>query len=152
MRLSRLFWTPPKAVMSALSKLAARSGISNSPFLEAIRQVQYDVGKGNCIYAHVTLVPHIKTAGEVKTKPTQHSVKELRQIGILARYSSLSLRKELERSVKEKISLFGNVGVDCVFSAVDVPTIYQLPIALHQEGLDDRISEPPQYLVAASFT
>ena len=115
--------------------------IESLPFLEAIRQVQYDVGKGNCIYAHVTLVPHIKTAGEVKTKPTQHSVKELRQIGISPDILLCRCEKELERSVKEKISLFGNVGVDCVFSAVDVPTIYQLPIALHQEGLDDRISE-----------
>ena len=98
------------------------------------------IEKGNCIYAHVTLVPHIKTVGEVKTT-TQHSVKELRQIGISPDILLCRCENELERSVKEKISLFGNVGVDCVFSAVDVPTIYQLPIALHQEGLDDRISE-----------
>ena len=115
--------------------------IESLPFLEAIRQVPYDVGKENCIFIHLTLVPHIKTAGEVKTKPTQHSVKELRQIGISPDILLCRCENPLEKHVKDKISLFGNVGTDCVFSAVDVPTIYQLPIALHQEGLDDKIAE-----------
>jgi len=115
--------------------------IESLPFLEAIRQVPHDIGKENCVYIHLTLVPHIKTAGEVKTKPTQHSVKELRQIGISPDILLCRCENPLERHVKSKISLFGNVGIDCVFSAVDVPTIYQLPLELHKEGLDDKIAE-----------
>jgi len=115
--------------------------IESLPFLEAIRQVPYDVGKENCIYIHLTLVPYIKTAGEVKTKPTQHSVKELRNIGISPDILLCRCESPLTKPVKAKISLFGNVGLDSVFSAVDVPTIYQLPIELHQEGLDDKIAE-----------
>lgn len=115
--------------------------IESLPFLEAIRQVPYDVGKENCIYLHLTLVPYIKTAGEVKTKPTQHSVKELRNIGISPDILLCRCEEPLTKAVKSKISLFGNVGLDSVFSAVDVPTIYQLPIALYEEGLDDKIAE-----------
>ncbi|MBT6176376.1 MAG: CTP synthase [Deltaproteobacteria bacterium] len=115
--------------------------IESLPFLEAIRQIPYDVGKGNCIYIHLTLVPYIKTAGEVKTKPTQHSVKELRNIGISPDILLCRCEAPLTKAVKSKISLFGSVGLDSVFSAVDVPTIYQLPIALHQQGLDDKIAE-----------
>lgn len=115
--------------------------IESLPFLEAIRQIPYDVGKSNCIYIHLTLVPYIKTAGEVKTKPTQHSVKELRNIGISPDILLCRCEAPLTKAVKSKISLFGSVGLDSVFSAVDVPTIYQLPIALHEEGLDDKIAE-----------
>lgn len=115
--------------------------IESLPFLEAIRQIPYDVGKANCIYIHLTLVPYIKTAGEVKTKPTQHSVKELRNIGISPDILLCRCEAPLTKAVKSKISLFGSVGLDSVFSAVDVPTIYQLPISLHQQGLDDKISE-----------
>ncbi len=115
--------------------------IESLPFLEAIRQIPYDVGKENCIYIHLTLVPYIKTAGEVKTKPTQHSVKELRNIGISPDILLCRCEAPLTKAVKSKISLFGSVGLDSVFSAVDVPTIYQLPIALHQQGLDDKIAE-----------
>ena len=115
--------------------------IESLPFLEAIRQIPYDVGKENCIYIHLTLVPYIKTAGEVKTKPTQHSVKELRNIGISPDILLCRCESPLSKSVKSKISLFGSVGMDSVFSAVDVPTIYQLPISLHQQGLDDKIAE-----------
>ena len=115
--------------------------IESLPFLEAIRQIPYDVGKGNCIYIHLTLVPYIKTAGEVKTKPTQHSVKELRNIGISPDILLCRCEAPLTKAVKSKISLFGSVGLDSVFSAVDVPTIYQLPISLHQQGLDDKIAE-----------
>jgi CTP synthase len=115
--------------------------IESLPFLEAIRQFAYDVGRENVLYIHLTLVPYIKTAGEVKTKPTQHSVKELRSIGIIPDILLCRCEQPLERPVKQKIALFGNVGVDCVFSAVDVPSIYQLPIELHREGLDDRVAE-----------
>jgi CTP synthase len=115
--------------------------IESLPFLEAIRQVQYDVGKQDAIYIHLTLVPFIKTAGEVKTKPTQHSVKELRQIGISPDILLCRCEQPLDRHVKKKIALFSSVGGDCVFSAVDVGCIYQLPIELNREGLDDKIAE-----------
>jgi CTP synthase len=115
--------------------------IESLPFLEAIRQMSYEVGKQDAIYIHLTLVPYIKTAGEVKTKPTQHSVKDLREIGISPHILLGRCEVALEKSVKQKIALFSSVGQDCVFSAVDVPCIYQLPIELHKEGLDDRIAE-----------
>ena len=115
--------------------------IESLPFLEAIRQVQYDVGKDDAIYVHLTLVPYIKTAGEVKTKPTQHSVKELRAIGITPDILLCRCEQPLDRNVKQKIALFSSVGVDCVFSAVDVSCIYKLPIELNREGMDDKIAE-----------
>lgn len=115
--------------------------IESLPFLEAIRQVQYDVGKEDAIYIHLTLVPYIRTAGEVKTKPTQHSVKELRQIGISPNILICRCEQRLDRQVKKKIALFCSVGVDSVFSAADVSCIYQLPLELHDDGLDDKIAE-----------
>ncbi len=115
--------------------------IESLPFLEAIRQIPYDVGREHVLYIHMTLVPYLKTAGEVKTKPTQHSVKELREIGIIPDILLCRCERPLEQSVKEKIALFGSVHVDSVFSVVDVPLIYQLPIELHREGLDDKIAE-----------
>lgn len=115
--------------------------IESLPFLEAIRQLALDVGRDDVLYLHVTLVPYIKTAGEVKTKPTQHSVKDLREIGITPDILLCRCEVPLEKNVKQKISLFGSVGVDCVFSAVDVPVLYQLPLELHKEGLDDKIAE-----------
>ncbi|MEK7706087.1 MAG: CTP synthase [Myxococcota bacterium] len=115
--------------------------IESLPFLEAIRQVPYEIGKENVVYIHVTLVPFIKAAGEVKTKPTQHSVKDLREIGISPDILLCRSEANLTKQVKDKIALFGSVGVDCVFSAVDVPIIYQLPIELHREGLDDKLAE-----------
>jgi len=115
--------------------------IESLPFLEAIRQIPYEAGKENVAYVHVTLVPFIKAAGEVKTKPTQHSVKELREIGISPDILLCRSETTLSRQVKDKIALFGSVRVDSVFSAVDVPIIYQLPIELHREGLDDKLCE-----------
>ncbi len=115
--------------------------IESLPFLEAIRQLPYDIGRDNCLFIHLTLVPYIKTAGEVKTKPTQHSVKELRQIGISPDVIICRCDEVLPEPVKQKISLFCDVGVNCVFSAVDVSTIYALPSVLHAEGLDDKIAE-----------
>ncbi|MEO1171804.1 MAG: CTP synthase [Myxococcota bacterium] len=115
--------------------------IESLPFLEAIRQVPYDVGRENVLFIHLTLVPFIKSAGEVKSKPTQHSVKELRAIGISADILLCRCEAPLERSVRQKIALFCNTDVDSVFSAVDVPVIYQLPVELHREGLDNKIAE-----------
>lgn len=115
--------------------------IESLPFLEAIRQVPHDVGRENVLFVHLTLVPFIKSAGEVKSKPTQHSVKELRAIGISADILLCRCESPLEKSVRQKIALFCNVDVDSVFSAVDVPVIYQLPVELHREGLDNKIAE-----------
>ena len=115
--------------------------IESLPFLEAIRQVQFDVGKENCLYVHLTLVPYIKTAGEVKTKPTQHSVKELRSIGISPDILLCRSEVALDAAVKAKLALFCSLAPSCVFTAVDVQTIYALPLALHAEGLDDKLAE-----------
>jgi CTP synthase len=115
--------------------------IESLPFLEAIRQVPYEVGKENVAFVHLTLVPYIKTAGEVKTKPTQHSVKELREIGITPDILLCRCEKALDKGVKHKIALFGSVDPDCVFSAVDVASIYELPLELSREGLDDKVTE-----------
>jgi CTP synthase len=115
--------------------------IESLPVFEGLRHIPPTLGKAHVLDVHVTLVPFLKTAGEVKTKPTQHSVKELREIGISPDIILCRCAEPLARNVKDKIALFGNVGVDAVFSAVDVPIIYQLPIELHREGLDDKIAE-----------
>lgn len=115
--------------------------IESLPFLEAIRQFQADVGKENAIYIHLTLVPYINTAGEVKTKPTQHSVKELRSIGIQPDILLCRTDRYLSKDIKSKISLFCNVGVDAVVTAKDVECIYEVPLVFHKEGLDSKIVE-----------
>jgi CTP synthase len=115
--------------------------IEGLPFLEAIRQFRFDVGRNNSLFIHVTLVPYIKTAGEVKTKPTQHSVKELRAIGIQPDILLCRTEKTLSKSLKEKIALFTNVPTDAVITAKDVKSIYEVPVLFHKEGLDDKILE-----------
>lgn len=115
--------------------------IEGLPFLEAIRQFRLDVGKENAIYIHLTLVPYIKTAGELKTKPTQHSVKELRAIGIQPDIILCRTDRFLSPEIKRKISLFCNVDEDAVITAKDVETIYEVPLVFHQEGLDNKIVE-----------
>ncbi|RPJ16723.1 MAG: CTP synthase [Desulfobacteraceae bacterium] len=115
--------------------------IESLPFLEAIRQFKTDVGKENVIYIHLTLVPYISTAGEVKTKPTQHSVKELRSIGIQPDILLCRADRDLSKEIKGKIALFCNVGVDAVITAKDVASIYEVPLNFHKEGLDDKIIE-----------
>ncbi len=115
--------------------------IESLPFLEAIRQMKIELGSQNAISVHVTLVPFIPTAGELKTKPTQHSVKEMREIGIQPDMLLCRCDRLLSRSMKEKIALFSNVPVDRVISAVDVQCIYELPLALHAEGVDEKVSE-----------
>jgi CTP synthase len=113
--------------------------IESLPFLEAIRQFRADVGKENALYIHLTLVPYISTAGEVKTKPTQHSVKELRSIGIQPDILLCRTNKYLPKEIKSKIALFCNVTVDEVFTAKDVECIYEVPLVFNKEGLDQKI-------------
>ncbi len=115
--------------------------IESLPFLEAIRQFKGDVGRENVLYIHLTLVPYISTAGELKTKPTQHSVKELREIGIQPDILLCRTDRFLPREIKAKIALFCNVEQDAVITAKDVETIYEVPLVFHQEGLDEKIVE-----------
>ena len=115
--------------------------IESLPFLEAIRQMRYDVGQENAVYAHLTLVPFIAAAGELKTKPTQHSVKELREIGIQPDILLCRSDREIPKEMKDKIALFCNVDPGAVFTALDVKSIYQVPLELHREGLDDKLAE-----------
>ena len=110
--------------------------IESLPFLEAIRQFRYDIGKDNVIYIHLTLVPYIKTSDELKTKPTQHSVRELREIGIQPDILLCRTEKSIPLELKKKISLFCDVEKEAVITARDVETIYEVPLALHDEGLD----------------
>ncbi len=110
--------------------------IESLPFLEAMRQQRIDIGRSNCCYLHVTLVPYIKTAHEMKTKPTQHSVRELLKIGIQADVLVCRSESPLDDGVKKKIALFSNVPVENVISAIDVESIYEVPLWLHNEGLD----------------
>ncbi len=115
--------------------------IESLPFLEAIRQLKVENGSENAMSVHVTLVPHIPTAGEMKTKPTQHSVREMRQIGIQPDLLICRCDRNITQSLKEKIALFSNVRVDRVIPAVDVSCIYELPISLHMEGIDTQVVE-----------
>jgi CTP synthase len=115
--------------------------IESQPFMEAIRQIRLDVGRNDALFIHLTLLPYIKTAGEMKTKPTQHSVAALRQIGIQPDIIVCRTDRPLEEEYKRKISLFCNVPVNCVIAAQDVDFIYELPLKLHTQGMDERIFE-----------
>jgi CTP synthase len=115
--------------------------IESLPFLEAIRQIKIEAGPQNALSMHVTLVPYIASAGELKTKPTQHSVKEMREIGIQPDVLICRTQSMLSRALKEKISMFSNVAVEAVISAIDVGCIYEVPSQLHAEGLDELICE-----------
>jgi CTP synthase len=110
--------------------------IEGMPFLEAIRQFRLDVGRENTIYIHLTLVPYIGTAGELKTKPTQHSVRDLRSIGIQPDILLCRTDRFLDAEIKRKIALFCDVDEEAVITAKDVPTIYEVPLVLAAEGLD----------------
>ena len=114
--------------------------IEGQPFLEAIRQLRMELGKENALYIHLTLVPYLRTAGEVKTKPTQHSVKELRSIGIQPDIIICRSEVDLAKDIKQKIALFCDVDADAVFTAVDVKSIYELPLRLYAEGVDQKIA------------
>jgi CTP synthase len=115
--------------------------IESLPFLETIRQFKFDVGSENVLYLHVTLVPYIKSAGELKTKPTQHSVKELREIGIQPDILVCRSEYPLDDSIRKKIALFCNVDKNSVINAIDASTIYQVPLLLNKEGIDKLIIE-----------
>ncbi|HJU05866.1 MAG TPA: CTP synthase [Nitrospiraceae bacterium] len=113
--------------------------IESLPFLEAIRQMPYDVGRENVLYVHLTLVPYIGAAGELKTKPTQHSVNKLREIGIQPNILLCRTDRYLPPDLKEKIALFCNVEKGAVITAKDVETVYEVPIVFRKEGLDELI-------------
>jgi len=115
--------------------------IESLPFLEAIRQLRLEVGATNAVSVHVTLVPFIGAAGELKTKPTQHSVMKLREIGIQPEILLCRSERPLEAALKKKIAMFTNVAPDAVFSAEDVSCIYEVPIRFHNEGVDTKIAE-----------
>jgi CTP synthase len=110
--------------------------IESLPFLEAIRQLGFELGKSRALYLHVTLLPYIKKAGEIKTKPTQHSVKELRSIGIQPDILVCRAEVPVQEKERQKIALFTNVAENAVFSAPDVDSIYEIPRLFHDQGLD----------------
>lgn len=111
--------------------------IESLPFLEAIRQLKADVGRENVLYVHVTLIPYIKVAGELKTKPSQHSVKELRSIGIQPDILVCRTEMQLSRELRAKLALFCDVDEEAVIQALDVSTIYEVPVMFREEGLDE---------------
>ncbi len=113
--------------------------IESLPFLEAIRQMRHELGRENCVFVHVTLVPWIAAAGELKTKPTQHSVKELRAIGIQPDMLLCRTETDLSRELKEKIALFCDVRKEAVVAARDVDSVYQVPVSFAEQGVDEII-------------
>ncbi len=113
--------------------------IESLPFLEAIRQIKSDIGRENVMYIHVTLIPYIKAAGEVKTKPTQHSVKELRSIGIQPNVIVCRTEHPLTDDLKRKIGLFCDIDVNGVIECLDAETLYDVPLELRAQGLDDYV-------------
>ncbi|HUQ81295.1 MAG TPA: CTP synthase [Gemmatimonadaceae bacterium] len=115
--------------------------IESLPFLEAIRQFRHEIGRQNALFIHLTLVPYIAAAGEVKTKPTQHSVRELMEIGIQPDILICRTERPLSEDVKRKIALFCNVEFGAVIESRDVPTIYQIPLTFAEQGLDERVMQ-----------
>jgi CTP synthase len=126
----------------AIVEIGGTAGdIEGQPFLEAIRQLKTDLGRQNVLYIHLTLVPYLRASGELKTKPTQHSVKTLREIGIQPDIILCRTERFLSKDIKAKIALFCNVDQDAVITAKDVESIYEVPLIFRQEGLDDKIIE-----------
>ncbi|MDF2926026.1 MAG: synthase [Paenibacillaceae bacterium] len=111
--------------------------IESLPFLEAIRQIKSDIGRDNVMYIHVTLIPYLKAAGEVKTKPTQHSVKELRSIGIQPNVIVCRTEHPLAEDLKRKIGLFCDIDANAVIECLDADTLYDVPLMMREQGLDD---------------
>lgn len=135
-------WRAAEDADLALVEIGGTVGdIESLPFLEAIRQMRRDAGPENVLYLHITLVPYLKSAGEVKTKPTQHSVGELRRIGIHPDVLICRSENEVELEIRRKISLFCDVALESVVSAPDVSCIYDLPLHLAEQGVDERIAE-----------
>ncbi|MBR1935212.1 MAG: CTP synthase [Muribaculaceae bacterium] len=117
--------------------------IESLPFLEAVRQLKWELGK-NCVVVHLTYVPYIRAAGELKTKPTQHSVKQLQQVGIQPDVLVLRTEKELPKAMCLKVAQFCNVSADAVTQSVDVPSIYEVPLMMHRQRLDQIILDKTQ--------
>jgi CTP synthase len=115
--------------------------IESLPFLEAIRQFSSDVGHENVLFVHLVLIPYLSAAGELKSKPAQHSVKELRSIGLSPNLIICRSDREIEESILEKISLFCNVPKDNVFSSIDLDSIYKVPMSFHDQGLDQKVTD-----------
>ena len=125
-----------------LSEIGGTVGdIESLPFLEAIRQFGREVGEKNVVFIHLVLIPYLSQAGELKSKPAQHSVKELRSIGLQPNFIICRSDQTLESSVIDKISLFCNVPVERVFSSIDLDSIYRLPLNFHYQGLDEKITD-----------
>ncbi len=140
--IKRRIWEAADGADLAIVEVGGTVGdIESLPFLEAIRQFRSDAGRENVLYVHVTLVPFLKASGELKTKPTQHSVKELLQAGIQPDVLLLRCDREVPRDVRDKIAGFCNVDPPSVISAPDVPCIYTLPLVFHAQDLDGRILE-----------
>ncbi|MDD3028992.1 MAG: CTP synthase [Alphaproteobacteria bacterium] len=113
--------------------------IESLPFLEAIRQLRNDLGAERCLFVHVTLLPYIKSAGELKTKPTQHSVKELLSVGIQPEILLCRADRTIPENERKKIALFCNIKPECVIEALDMDTIYAVPVKYHEQGLDEQV-------------
>ncbi len=113
--------------------------IESLPFIECIRELKYDLGEENCCYIHLTLVPYMKKAGEIKTKPTQHSVKELQQLGIQPNILMLRTEVPLDDATREKLALFCNVDTDCVIQNLNAKSIYEVPLNMEKEGLGNAV-------------
>lgn len=113
--------------------------IESLPFLEAIRQLRNELGEEKCLFIHVTLLPYIKSAGELKTKPTQHSVKELLSVGIQPEILLCRSERPIPDSERKKIGLFCNIKAECVIEALDVDTIYNVPVKYHEQGFDEQV-------------
>ena len=128
---------PPDIVITEIGGTVG--DIESLPFLEAMRQLRIEVGRENVLCIHVTLVPYISAAGELKTKPTQHSVKELTGLGIQPDLIVCRSEKPLSRDLRGKIGLFCNIPADCVFENLDARSIYEVPLLLHEEGMDERV-------------
>src|SRR6059036_1555669 len=131
--------TPADVVISEIGGTVG--DIESLPFLEAIRQFRREAGAENVLYLHVTLVPFIEAAGELKTKPTQHSVNELRRIGIHPDVIVCRSHEELSRDIRDKIALFADVDPGAVIASPDVPDVYLIPQVLQAEGLDRLVCE-----------
>ena len=121
-----------------LTEIGGTTGdIESQPFLEAIRQVSLELGRGNCLFIHVSLVPYIRSSGEHKSKPTQHSVKELRSMGIFPDIIVTRSDEPIEQGIRDKIALFCNVKPDCVIENLTVPVLYQAPVMLEKSRFSE---------------
>ena len=135
-------WAAVEGCELAIVEIGGTVGdIESLPFLEAIRQLRFDVGMGNCCHVHLTLLPYISAAGELKTKPTQHSVMKLREIGIQPDILICRADRLIEEGIRDKLALFCNIEKRSVFVSPEVDSVYELPLELHRQGLDERLTD-----------